>query len=250
MDSLTIMLLFTAGLGAGFVDAVAGGGGLITVPALLAAGLAPQTALGTNKMQSSCGTIIAVASYARAGLIRWREFRMETAAPVTFAAAMGGAFAVTCVSNEALKSIVPWMLLAIAVYAAASPKLGFHLARRRWSYGAFGLVFGLVLGFYDGFFGPGTGSFWTIACLTLLGLDLPGATGYTKVVNLASNLASLVIFLAAGLVRFDVALVMIAGQLIGARLGSSLVIKHGAPFIRVMFLIVVFAMTAKLLWDL
>jgi uncharacterized membrane protein YfcA len=201
-------------------------------------------------MQSSCGTLIAVANYARAGLIQWRGFRMEVALPVTFAAAMGGALAVTCVSNEALKKAVPWMLLAIAVYAAASPNLGFHVARRRWSFAAFGVVFGLVLGFYDGFFGPGTGSFWMIACLSLLGLDLPGATGYTKVVNLASNLASLVIFLAAGKVRFDIALVMIAGQLIGARLGSSLVIKHGAPFIRVMFLVVVFAMTAKLLWDL
>jgi hypothetical protein len=107
----------------------------------------------------------------------------------------------------------------------------------------------VLIGFYDGFFGPGTGSFWTIACLTLLGLDLPQATGYTKAVNLTSNLASLTIFLIAAKVRFDIAAVMIAGQLIGARLGSGLVIKHGAPFVRVIFLAVVFALTAKLLWD-
>lgn len=249
MDLPSALLLLAAGLSAGFIDAVAGGGGLITVPALLWAGLPVQTALGTNKMQSSCGTVIAVWSYARAGLIRWREFRLGLAVAVAFAFAMLGAHAVTLVGNELLKRIVPWMLLAIAVYAAISPRLGFHQSPRRMSFAVFGGLLGAVLGFYDGFFGPGTGSFWTVACLTLLGLSLPQATGYTKMVNLASNVASLIIFILAAKVRFDVAAVMIAGQLIGARLGSGLAIRHGAPFIRVIFLAVVFAMTAKLLWD-
>jgi uncharacterized membrane protein YfcA len=113
----------------------------------------------------------------------------------------------------------------------------------------FALLAGIVLGFYDGFFGPGTGSFWTLACISLLGLELTRATAFTKVVNLTSNVASLLVFLWADCVRFDVAAVMIAGQLIGARLGSGLVVKHGAPFVRVVFLIVVFALTIKLLAD-
>ncbi len=249
MDISSASLLFTAGLGAGFVDAVAGGGGLITVPALLWAGLPVQTALGTNKMQSTCGTVVAVWSYARAGLVRWRESRLGLAVAAAFVFAMLGALAVTLAGNELLKRIVPWMLLAVAVYAAVSPRLGFHQSPRRMPFAVFGGLFGAVLGFYDGFFGPGTGSFWTISCLTLLGLSLPQATGYTKVANLASNAASLIIFILAAKVRYDVAAVMIAGQLIGARLGSGLAIRHGAPFIRVIFLAVVFAMTAKLLWD-
>jgi uncharacterized membrane protein YfcA len=108
---------------------------------------------------------------------------------------------------------------------------------------------GSLLGFYDGFFGPGTGSFWTLGCLSMLGLELTRATGYTKMVNLTSNVASVLVFLTAGEIWFDVAAVMVTGQLIGARLGSGLVIRHGAPFIRVAFLLVVFALVVKLLWD-
>jgi len=242
-----LLLLFVAGLSAGFVDAVSGGGGLISVPALLWAGLPPQLALGTNKLQSSCGTLLAVLNYARAGLIEGKAMRV--AVPVTFVAAVAGTFAVTQVSNESLKKLVPWLLLGIAIYALVSPRFGLERGKARMSASAFAWLGGSVLGFYDGFFGPGTGSFWTIGLLALQGMELRRATAYTKAVNLTSNVAALVVFLPAGLVRFDVAGAMIAGQLIGARLGSGLVVKHGAPFVRVVFLIVVFALTARLLWD-
>lgn len=247
MDPASLLLLFGAGLSAGFIDAIAGGGGLIAVPALLWAGLPPQMALGTNKFQSSCGTLIAVRRYAQAGLVNWREMRAAVA--ITFAAAMFGTLSVTLVSNDVLKKIVPWMLLAVAAYTLLSPRLGHHARSARLTPLPFACLVGAVLGFYDGFFGPGTGSFWTIACITLLGLELTRATAYTKVVNLASNLASLLVFVLAARVRYDVGAVMIAGQLIGARLGSGLVIRHGAPFIRVVFLGVVFVMVVKLLWD-
>ena len=240
-------LLLAAGAAAGFVDAVAGGGGLITVPVLLWTGLPPPLACGTHKLQAACGTTLAVLRYSQAGLVHWREVRLPVA--VTFASAVAGTFAVTRIDNDLLRHLVPWMLLAIAIYALISPRLGLEKSRPRLSPFAFGLLGGLVLGFYDGFFGPGTGSFWTIACLTLAGMDLSRATGFTKVVNLTSNLASLSVFLTARQVQYDAALVMIAGQLVGARLGSGLVIRHGAPFIRVVFLIVVFALTIKLLWD-
>ena len=207
MNGETITLLFCAGLSAGFIDSIAGGGGLISVPALLWAGLPPQVALGTNKMQSTWGTMLAVNHYRRAGLVNWPEVRLAVA--VTFVFALLGTWTVTQVSNEVLKEIVPWLLLGIAAYALMSPRFGHQAARPRLSPRVFALLGGSALGFYDGFFGPGTGSFWTVACLSL----------------------------------------MIAGQLIGARLGSGLVVRHGAPFIRVVFLIVVFAMVAKLLWD-
>lgn len=241
------LLLFSAGLGAGFIDAIAGGGGLISVPALLWAGLPPQMALGTNKMQSTWGTLLAVRRYMQAGLVSWSEVRV--AVLVTFGASVFGGLTVMQVSNETLKLVVPWLLLGVAAYALLSPRFGKQPVKARLSPSAFACLAGSLLGFYDGFFGPGTGAFWTVACLSLLGLELTRATAYTKVVNLASNAASLIVFVLLARVRYDMAAVMIAGQLLGARAGSGLVIRHGAPLVRVVFLAVVFAMIAKLLWD-
>ena len=247
MPPTTLALLFLAGLAGGFIDSIAGGGGLITVPALLAVGLSPQAALGTNKFQSSCGTLLAVIRYARAGMMKtpWLWF----AVICSFFASIAGAHVVTLVGNEALKKLIPWMLAAVAVYTALNPRFGLHQGRARMAPVAFALLFGSVIGFYDGFFGPGTGSFWAVACVGLLGLDLRHATGYTKAANLASNLGSLVIFLLGKSVNFSAGAAMIAGQLIGAQLGSGFVIKHGAKFIRPVFLCVVFALTVKLIWD-
>ncbi len=242
-----ISLLFFAGLSAGFIDAIAGGGGLISVPALLWAGLPPQMALGTNKMQSSWGTMMAVRKYAKAGLVSWQQVRL--AVLVTFVFACIGTWTVTRVSNEVLRFVVPWMLIGVAIYILMSPRLSRHGLRARLGVAAFSLLGGTVLGFYDGFFGPGTGAFWTIACLSLLGLELTRATAFTKVVNLTSNLASLLVFIIAGRVNYEIAAAMICGQLVGGRLGAGMAIKHGAPFIRIIFIIVVFAMVAKLLWD-
>ena len=240
-------LLLVAGLCAGFIDAIAGGGGLISMPALLWVGLPPHLVLGTNKMQSSCGTAAAVWRYRAAGLIQWGLVRR--AAIITFGSAMLGTMAVTWIDGEVLKWMVPWLLLVVAGYTLISPKLGHQAKQARLSVLSFSMLFGSVLGFYDGFFGPGTGSFWTLACVGILGMELTRATAFTKVVNLSSNLASLAVFMCASKIRYDIAAVMILGQLVGARLGSGLVIKHGAPFVRIVFLVVVFAMIAKLLSD-
>lgn len=243
----TIALLFVAGLSAGFIDAIAGGGGLISVPALLWAGLPPQMALGTNKMQAVWGTLMAVRKYAKAGFVSWQQVRLTVL--ITFVAACLGTWTVTQVSNEVLRKIVPWMLLGIAVYVLLSPGLGKTTAKSRLRLGAFACLAGSVLGFYDGFFGPGTGTFWTLACISLLGLELTRATAFTKVANLTSNMASLLVFVAYGRVNYEIAAAMICGQLIGGRLGAGMAIRHGAPFIRIIFITVVLAMVAKLLWD-
>jgi len=231
----------------GLIDSIAGGGGLITVPALLATGLPPQLAFGTNKLQSSFGTLIAVRRYARSGLMATPGIR--TAIGLALLSGMAGAYAITLLNKELLKQIVPWMLAAVAVYTALNRRFGLHPGRQRLPYRLFAVTFGLILGFYDGFFGPGTGSFWTIALVGLLGLELRAATGYTKAANLASNLGSLAIFLAHRSVDFTLGGIMIAGQLIGARLGSGLVIRKGANLIRPVFLTVVLAMTLKFLHD-
>jgi uncharacterized membrane protein YfcA len=247
MSELTLFLLFLAGFAGGFIDAIAGGGALITVPALLAAGLPPQIALGTNKFQACVGTSIAVWRYARAGLLDTPWLRL--AMGCSLIAGAGGALAVTALSTELLKAIIPWMLATVAIYTAFNRRFGMHEGATRFSPVFFAIFFGIVLGFYDGFFGPGVGSFWTVALVSLLGLDLRHATGYTKAANLASALGALGIFLAHGSVHFVVGGAMIAGQLFGARLGSGLVVRRGAPFIRPVFFIVAFAMTLKLLWD-
>jgi uncharacterized protein len=113
----------------------------------------------------------------------------------------------------------------------------------------FDVVFGLAIGFYDGFFGPGTGTFWTMAFILALGFNMTKATGYTKVVNLASNLASLAFFLFAGQVLFEAGIAMGIGQLIGARVGSKLVVARGTKFIRPIFISMVLAVTLKIIYD-
>lgn len=246
-DFTTCLLLAFVGLAAGFVDAVAGGGGLLTVPALLWAGLPPKLALGTNKLQSVCGTALAVFHYGRAGLFQWRELAWQLA--VTATAAALGAFAVTRIEAEFLRRLVPVLLVVIAIFFWLKPELGLTRRPARMGHVVFGLVAGIVLGFYDGFFGPGTGSFWMVACVLALGMDLRAATGHTKAMNLASNLGSLFIFIPTGHIHLRIALVMIAGQLVGARLGAGMVITRGSAWIRPIFLIVVVLLAARLLWQ-
>ena len=239
--------LFAVGAVAGFVDAIAGGGGLLTVPALLAAGLPPQVALGTNKFQSSSGPPSATSHYARSGPIAPGRWAPGIAA--TFVSAVGGAWVVTLIDPSQLRRLIPIALGVIAVYTALKPDLGSTQRPARLSAAPFGILMGLLLGFYDGFLGPGTGSFWMMACVLLHGLDLRGATGVTKAMNLTSNLASLGFFLAAGKVDFLIGALMAAGQLIGAYFGSHLAIRNGARVIRPVFLTVVYALAIKLAWD-
>ena len=249
MDALSWMdaTLFAVGATAGFVDAIAGGGGLLTVPALLASGLPAPVALGTNKLQACAGTALATWNYSRAGLLPWRRWLLGVAR--TFVAALAGAAAVTAIDPSALRRLLPPVLAAIAVYTAVKRDLGQEVRAARMSAAQFGLAFGAVLGFYDGFLGPGTGSFWMMACVLVMGLDLRGATGVTKAMNLTSNVAALGLFLLAGSVNFRIGLLMAAGQLLGAQLGSRLAIRHGARLIRPVFLAAVLALTVKLAWD-
>lgn len=252
MDSPTLTplicgLLTLAGFAGGLIDAIAGGGGLITVPALLAAGLPPQTALGTNKLQSACGTTLAVRRYAGAGLLTTPHLGLAATCAALGGAA--GAWTVGRTHPDLLRQIIPWLLAGVAVYTALNRRFGATAGLAKLSPLVFAIPAGLSLGFYDGFFGPGTGSFWTVALVGLLGLDLRHATGYTKAVNLASNLGALACFLAAGSVHLLAAGFMIAGQLAGARLGSGLVIRDGLKIIRPVFLAVVLALTVKLMLD-
>jgi len=246
-DAVTTAALGVAGLLAGTVDAIAGGGGLVSVPALLWAGLPPHLALGTNKLQSCVGTTMAVHRYHAAGLLDLRSTRVAVAA--TAAGALVGTVAVLRLDDSVLRRVVPWLLVPVAAWVLARPRLGDDPAPPRSGAVPFGLLAGGTLGFYDGFFGPGCGTFWTAACIRFRGMGLARATAFTKVVNLTSNLAALAVFAAMGSVDPAPAAAMIVGQAAGGRLGASLAVRHGAPLIRVVFAAVVCALVGRLLWQ-
>jgi uncharacterized membrane protein YfcA len=240
-------LLFAGGLLAGWIDAIAGGGGLVTVPLLLGIGVPPQMVLGTNKFQASFGSFTAARHYVRSDVVSLRD-----ALPGilwTLAGSAAGTVAVQQIDPAVLNVIIPFLLLGIAISMLVSPDLGHAVTRSRMSRGAFYLVFGLLLGFYDGFFGPGVGTFWAIAFVLGLGFDLRNSTGYTKVMNFASNIVSFAVFALGGVVLWLPGIVMAAGQIAGARLGSGMVVKRGTKFIRPVFITIVILTTLKLLYS-
>jgi len=246
VPELLLLLLFCAAFAAGLVDSIAGGGGLITVPVLMGIGLSPQMALGTNKLQGSFGSGSAMLHFVRAGTVKLKD--CWAGMLWTAVGAALGVGAVQLLDSSLLKQLIPWLLVAIAVYMLISPRLGVEDSHARMEAGPFYLLFGLSIGFYDGFFGPGTGSFWTVALMMLLGCSMVRATATTKVMNFTSNFVALLFFLSAGQVRLLEGLVMGAGQFLGARVGSRLVITRGTAFIRPVFICVVLALVGRLIY--
>lgn len=246
-DATTYVLLFLAGLVAATVDAIAGGGGLITLPALLGIGLPPPLALGTNKLGAVFGTASATWSFARQGAVDPRE--CVRGIVFTAIGAVAGAFAVRRLDPSLLGRAIPWLLATIVIYMIFRPQLGETDRHHRLEPTAFYALFGLGLGFYDGFFGPGVGSFWTIAFVMMLGQNFVKAAAHTKVMNLSSNAAALAFFFAAGAVVPGPGLALGAGQLIGARLGAHLALTRGARFVRPIFLVMAALTVAKLIYQ-
>jgi uncharacterized membrane protein YfcA len=240
-------LLFLTGLAAGFVDAIAGGGGLITLPVLLSTGMTPQEALGTNKLQAVFGSGSAAWHYQRAGLVDFRKGQVGVL--FTFIGASAGSLLVLQMKPDLLRQLIPWLLIAVAFYLLFQPRLGEKDIHPRMDNLPFHFLFGLGLGFYDGFIGPGTGTFWAMAYMLGLGFNLTRATAHTKVMNFTSNVASLGIFLFSGQMNYAAGLCMAGGQLLGARLGARAVIRRGTKFIRPVFILVALAVTARLLWQ-
>jgi len=250
MESLPLdllALLFAIGLAGGFVDSIAGGGGLLSVPALMATGLNPVQVLATNKAQAVFGSFTATLNYARKGHVNLADMKLAIA--FTFVGAAAGTVLVQILDADMMTQIIPFLLIGAAAYFLFGPRIGEIDGHHLIEATPFYLIFGLSLGFYDGFFGPGTGSFWAVAFVALLGFNMLKATAHTKVVNFTSNFASLLFFAFAGHVIWSYALVMALGQLIGARLGSSLAMTHGTKLIRPLLVVVSLAMTTKVIWD-
>lgn len=242
----TVLLCFAAFCG-GAVDAIAGGGGIITVPALLAVGLPPHNALATNKGQSVWGSAAAIVRYTRAGLIDWHEARWLM--PLAFAGGMSGAFLVLRLAPGILRPIVLVLLVTAAVLVASIrvPEVADERPRHRGALILGGLAMGI--GFYDGFFGPGTGTFLIAAYVAIFGMSLTHASADAKIVNFASNFAALVVFATRGAVVWSIALPMLVAQLAGGWTGAHLAIKGGNRFIRWVVVVVALALVIKVARD-
>jgi uncharacterized membrane protein YfcA len=240
------VLLFATGFFAGFVDSIAGGGGLISLPVLMSTGMPPQMALGTNKLQASFGTFIAACNYTGKGEVELGKTLVGVF--FTLIGALTGSWAIQRIDPWFLSYVIPLLLVAVFFYTLFSRNLGLVTTRARLPLNLFFLFFGLGLGFYDGFFGPGTGNFWMTGFMVVMGFNMTKAAGFTRIMNLVSNVVALAMFVVGQNVMYSVGMTMALGQIIGARLGSSLAIKGGAGFIRPIFLSVVFFTILRLVY--
>jgi uncharacterized protein len=241
-----IALLTLAAVLSGFIDAVAGGGGLITVPALLSVGLPPLNTLATNKLQSLFGTSFAFSRYHRAGLVNVKSARATVG--LVFIGAVIGCLAVQAIDPSLLSLIVPGLLLLVTGYIIFSPRMTDADAQQRLSQRGYGPIGGLI-GAYDGFFGPGTGMFFTTSLVGLRGLGLTRATALTKLFNLTSNVASVLVFALGGHIYWLLGLCMAAGAMTGAWIGSHFAMRFGAKLIRPMLVVISLALSGRLLWQ-
>lgn len=231
---------------AGTIDAMAGGGGLLSIPALMAAGVPPVSALATNKLQSTLGTASAFLTFWREGHVDIRRFAWPAVG--AFAGSMLGATAVQYVRSDFLAALVPLLLIAMGLYFLLAPPMS--SIDRHARVGSPGLTLIIAaLGFYDGFFGPGTGSFLTLTLVALGGLGLVRAIGNTKFLNLATNIAGLLAMIVGGHVLWLLGLSMAAANVAGNQLGARLAIRFGGRGLRPLLVVMSFALTAKLLAD-
>lgn len=251
MRTMELLLVSIASFFAGFVDSIVGGGGLILVPALFAVfpNAPPATLFGVNKSASIWGTGVAAWQYAQRVNMPWHA--LWPAALVCFAGSMAGAWTVTQISPDFLRRLLPLILLGVLLYTLARKELGRHhmprFSGRREALAA--ATLGLTIGFYDGFFGPGTGSFFVFLFVRWLGYDFLHASASAKLLNTTSNLAALLLFAAKGYVWWHLALAMAVANVVGSLIGTRLALKHGSGFVRMAFILVVSALILKTTYD-
>ena len=248
---MELAILLAAAFFAGFIDAIVGGGGLIQIPALFSAlpGFSPATLLGTNKLAGIWGTFAAAVSYSRRVEVRWNA--ALPAAIAAFALAFLGAYAVTAIDGSIVRKLLPIVLIAVALYTFKRKDFG-QISVSRLSGSrerAVAIGSGGLIGFYDGFFGPGTGSFLVFSFVRIFGLDFISASAAAKIVNVACNLAALAWFWPSGHVLWQLGLGMASFNIAGSLVGSRLALARGSAFVRRVFLFVVCLLILKTGYD-
>lgn len=241
----TILLLMAAAFIGGFIDSIAGGGGMLTLPALMLAGIPAHEALGTNKFQGVFGTFSAVLQFYKKGHLDLKKCALF--AGFAFVFALGGTIAVQIISADFLRKVIPFLMIFFAFYFLFSPKVSEESSKARLSRIALAFIIGAI-GFYDGFFGPGTGSFFMIALISLGGFGIKDALAESKLYNFATNLAAVIMFAVFGNIIFAVGAAMAVGQFIGGNIGARMALKYGIKIIKPLVVIVSLAMCVKLLF--
>lgn len=248
LDTVTVVFLIVAGFISAFIDSTVGGGGLISTPALLSLGLPVPYALGTNKVAASMGCLTSVISFWRAGKIKKAAFALM---PLSFLGSALGAYVVYLLPEKLMKNIIVVLLVAVAVYTyrrkdwgdtSAVQQLGIHAL-----IGA--IVMASAIGFYDGFFGPGTGSFLIFGFL-YLGYDFVTAAGNAKALNFASGIGALISFAVSGTIIWSYGIIMALSMIVGAVCGSRLAIKKGAAYVRPLYLVVTTLLIGKQVYEI
>ncbi|CDF94265.1 MULTISPECIES: TSUP family transporter [unclassified Pseudomonas] len=247
VDLTTLAILAVVAFLAGFIDAIAGGGGLLTTPALLTAGLPPHLVLGTNKLSATFGSATASFTFYRRKLFDPKQWKHALVG--TLVGALSGAIVAHYLPAEWLNKMLPVIVFACGLYLlfGGTPKAPLDSdapIKKKWQSPQ-----GFALGFYDGVAGPGTGAFWTVSSLLLYPIDLVKASGVARSMNFVSNIAALVVFMLSGQVDWIIGLCMGLSVMIGAFFGARTAISGGAKFIRPVFITVVLGLTVRLAWQ-
>jgi len=244
-DDITIyIILFIVALFAAGIDAIAGGGGLLVVPTMLILGMNPLVTLGTNKLQSCFGTATSSYNYFKNGLLK--ENNIKLLAIISFVGSLIGTFLVSQLSNELLNNLIPILLIGAAIFLIINKGNKFNISKSV-VLAFLPLVF--LIGFYDGFFGPGTGTFFVMTFLIIKNRSIMQATAATKVLNLSSNFASFLVFQYKGFVIWELALIMAIAQVTGAYIGSKLAIKNGEKFVRPVIVFISIVLSLRILTN-
>lgn len=242
---LMILILFIAGIAAGLIDTLAGGGGLIIVPVMLLLGIPPLEAMGANKLQACFGELTAIIEFRRKGHIKLRKLLLGF-----IFVAIGstvGTLLLQQTHPELLKKLLPVLLALVLIYTIFSPRPQAEDVKARMPSPVFYSLIGLLIGFYNGYFGPGTGSFWVVAFMFFMGFNIRNASIHAKPLNFTSNIVALVWFILAGQIWYWAGISAGIGQIIGAKIGAHLVIYKGLQIIRPVFITIVSIMILSLI---
>lgn len=245
LSSEIFILLVLVATAAGFIDAIAGGGGLLTIPALLFTGMSPVQAIATNKLQACFGSFTATRFFIKQKLVNPKQ-QLGGILAASIGAIIG-AMAIQSFNSELLIAILPFALIVIAVYLLLTKSLNQTTNIIKLKKSTFNASFITSVGFYDGFFGPGTGTFFTLSYCKMQAMNLVKATAHAKLMNFTTNIVSLLIFILSDQIIWQLGFAMAVGQIVGARLGAATAIKQGADFIRYMTVIVCVGMSISLL---
>ncbi len=248
MHASLLLLLTLTGLLAGFIDSIVGGGGLLTLPVLLTTGLPPHTVLGTNKLAASAAVLSSTLVYLRKNLYNIRLWIFIIVAAML--GAVVGTVVIHFLTADWLNKLIPFLLIVLVIYMAIPKNL--RQKGQAFTYKpprVKGGIIGLILGFYDGFFGPGTGSFWATALLYFFKLDLLQATAIARLMNFASNVVAAVIFALYGSINYLAAVALMIGYVSGSYIGAHSAIRYGQRLIKPLFLVVVTIIAGKLIYQ-